>query len=221
MSRIYRAFVNGKEITRHHVNGKEISKVWGGNTLLWEKQSEVYGNSYNYIISSFQYFVPVSSWYECSREYALPFNNVIRLSGNNIEIGFYGEEEKTYVNNENLYTARAYWLIKAKTQEVKNNIQNIYFKKFYCDVDSKDASYPDVGEWEKIPAKLIYGDNVFSIPDYDTKNGILMHSRRRYNFSLSMPARMLCQFNASKGDSTLPALRKFDTKAELMTWAVS
>ena len=39
MSRIYRAFVNGKEITGHYVNGQEISKVWGGGTLLWEKSN--------------------------------------------------------------------------------------------------------------------------------------------------------------------------------------
>lgn len=38
MSRIYRAFVNGKEITHHYLNGQEISKVWGGGVLLWEKE---------------------------------------------------------------------------------------------------------------------------------------------------------------------------------------
>lgn len=218
--RIFKAFVYGKEI-KFHVGGKEASQVWGGDTLLWEKQTKSYGDSYNYIVSSFQHFVPVSSWYECSREYALPFNNAIRLNRSNIEIGFYGEEEWTSQNNENLYSAKAYWLVKAKTQEVKDNIQNIYFKKFYCDVDSKDAYYPGIAEWEKVPAKLIYGDNVFSIDSYSTGDGIIMHSRRSYNYSLTTPARMLCQFNISKGDSEIPVLKKFDTKEKLLTWAVS
>ncbi len=38
MSRIYRAFVNGKEITNHYLNGKEISRVYGGGVLLWKKE---------------------------------------------------------------------------------------------------------------------------------------------------------------------------------------
>lgn len=41
MSRIYRAFVNGKKITRHYMNGKEVNKVWGGGELLWEKGSGI------------------------------------------------------------------------------------------------------------------------------------------------------------------------------------
>lgn len=216
---IYKAFLGKQEITDFPINGVDTSKIYGGDKLLWEKQEETYGSGYNYIASSFQYAVPVSSWYECSREYALPFDNVIKLNKNNIEIGFYGEEDRVYQNNENLYSARAYWLIKAKTQEVKDNIQNIYFKKFYCDVNSKDAEYPDVSEWEKEPAKLIYGDNVFSINAYNTGNGIVMHTRRKYNYSLTMPARMLCQFSTSKG--SLPVLNKFDTKADLLAWAIS
>lgn len=220
MATIYRAYANREEITGFPINGVETQEIWGGDTLLWKKQEESYGNNYNYIASAFQYFVPVSSWYECTREYALPFNNVIRLTRNNIEIGFYGEEERIYQNNENLYSSRAYWLIKAKTQEVKNNISNIYFKKFYLDEDSEDAEYPDVSEWEKEPAKLIYGDNVFSVNAYNTENGIAMHTRRKYNYSLAMPARLLCQFNTSKEENKLPILKKFDTKAELLEWAI-
>ena len=41
MSRIYRAFVNGKEITRHYMNEKEVNKVWGGGVLLWEKSTDI------------------------------------------------------------------------------------------------------------------------------------------------------------------------------------
>lgn len=46
-----------------------------------------------------------------------------------------------------------------------------------------------------------------------------MHTRRKYNYSLTMPARLLCQFNTSKEDK-LPVLKKFDTKEELLEWAI-
>ena len=46
MSRIYRAFVNGKEITRHYLNGKEINEVWGNGTLLWKKNGRPFYSQY-------------------------------------------------------------------------------------------------------------------------------------------------------------------------------
>lgn len=38
MSRSYRAFVNGKEVS-FYSGGKEIKQLWGGDTLIWQKES--------------------------------------------------------------------------------------------------------------------------------------------------------------------------------------
>lgn len=35
---IYKAFLNRQEITEFPVKGKDVSKIYGGNTLLWEKE---------------------------------------------------------------------------------------------------------------------------------------------------------------------------------------
>lgn len=40
MSKIYKAFANGKEITNFYVDGKDTDQVWGGNILLWERQDD-------------------------------------------------------------------------------------------------------------------------------------------------------------------------------------
>lgn len=40
MSKIYRAFANEKEITNFYVDGKDAAQIWGGNTLLWERQDD-------------------------------------------------------------------------------------------------------------------------------------------------------------------------------------
>lgn len=45
MSVIYRAYANGKEIENFYVGGKEISEVYGGNTLLWKKQTDLFDKS--------------------------------------------------------------------------------------------------------------------------------------------------------------------------------
>ena len=35
----YVAFAGGKEIESFYLDGKEIEQIWGGNTLLWQKES--------------------------------------------------------------------------------------------------------------------------------------------------------------------------------------
>ena len=37
MSTIYHAYANGKEITDFYIGGKSVNQVWGGHTLLWER----------------------------------------------------------------------------------------------------------------------------------------------------------------------------------------
>ncbi|MDO4272715.1 MAG: hypothetical protein Q4D16_03525 [Eubacteriales bacterium] len=40
---IYRAYSGGKEIKDFYVGRKETKEIWGGDTLLWEKEREDYG----------------------------------------------------------------------------------------------------------------------------------------------------------------------------------
>lgn len=38
---IYKAFLNGQEIDGFSVGGEEIKEIWGGDTLLWKKDSDI------------------------------------------------------------------------------------------------------------------------------------------------------------------------------------
>jgi hypothetical protein len=39
---IYKAFLNRQEITGFPVNGVETDEIWGGDTLLWKKNDEIF-----------------------------------------------------------------------------------------------------------------------------------------------------------------------------------
>lgn len=50
---IYKAFLNRQEITGFPVKGKETSEIWGGNVLLWKKETKPKG------IFKFEYYQTV------------------------------------------------------------------------------------------------------------------------------------------------------------------
>lgn len=230
MSRIYRAFVDGKEITRHHVNGKEISKVWGGGTLLWEKKDEqkpilllrmraAAGDEYNYY----------------DKQILLPADNVVQLSNDNIEMGAY-IYEKYYRNSSNLLTCdmSVHLLIKAKTEEVRKNIGKIYFLSSRYTGKERDndnkylpPDYPyreeDIDRYTKEPSKLIYSNNVFSAASYNTSSYSTEESNLAYG-GISVFNNFHYTFYVGGGiNPTLfgePDLI-FKTKPELINWALS
>lgn len=222
----YRAFANGQEITEFPINGVNTDEIWGGDTLLWKKSNEPSENGFQLSVSdALTYFVPPSSFYIAYRQILLySYDIQLNLNKDSIEFGVYGKEEKTTSGNNRVYSSYVYLLCKAKSEEVKNNIDKIFF--YTMEFDGKESDLPIGGPninpeaYKKVNAKIIYSDNVFSLSNYSERNGIRLFNEHQYSTSIG-------GYNPGIGSSvtgvtdSLPVLNKFNTKEELLAWAVS
>lgn len=226
MATIYRAYANGEEITDFPINGVETQEIWGGDTLLWKK-GETVDNNFVYITvgDALEYLVPPSSFSMYMRNITLVSENGIQLSNKDIEAGFFGQEEKTISNNTRRYTSRAYLLFKAKTKKARENIDKIFFYSISFDGKDTDEDFPVFPYDEnnknvtKKQAKIIYGDNVFSISNYSESNGISMIDNHIYNVSIGGYNPGL-HFSKYRSDSGV-VIKEFKSKEELLAWAIS
>ena len=137
----YKAFSGGKEIDSFYSGGKEIQEIWGGDTLLWKKGSSSVSFDLT-VTEGLDYFVPPSSFFTAIKQIFLnPLLLDVPLNRDNIEFGFYGEDEITTSGNTRRVSSYAYLLCKAKTEELKKNIDKVLF--YTCDVDGKGADGSD------------------------------------------------------------------------------
>ena len=222
----YRAFANGKEISEFPINGVNTDEIWGGDTLLWKKGEEPSENGFQLnIVDALTYFVPPSSFYIAYRQILLySYDIELNLNKDNIEFGIYGKEEKTTSGRNKVYSSYVYLLCKSKSEEIKKNIDKIFFYTMEFDGQESDlpigGPYVNPEAYKKVNAKIVYSDNVFSLSNYSERNGIRLFNEHQYSTSIG-------GYNPGIGSSVtgstdpLPVLNKFDTKEELLAWAVS
>lgn len=219
----YKAFAAGKEVDSFYSGGKEIQEIWGGDTLLWKKGSSSVSFDLT-VTEGLDYFVPPSSFFTAIKQIFLnPLLLDVPLNRDNIEFGFYGEDEITTSGNTRRVSSYAYLLCKAKTEELKKNIDKVFF--YTCDVDGKGADLPNIwgapDKYKKVGSKIILSDNVFSLDTYYTgsigKNGIQFFNNKNFNPSTMYNPGIVAAISGTNA----PILHQFKTKAELMTWAVS
>lgn len=222
----YRAFANGKEISEFPINGVNTDEIWGGDTLLWKKGEEPSENGFRLnIVDALTYFVPPSSFHIAYRQILLySYDIELNLNKDNIEFGIYGKEEKTTSGSNKVYSSYVYLLCKSKSEEIKKNIDKIFFYTMEFDGQESDlpigGPYVNPEAYKKVNAKIVYSDNVFSLSNYSERNGIRLFNEHQYSTSIG-------GYNPGIGSSVtgltdpLPVLNKFDTKEELLAWAVS
>lgn len=226
---IYRAFLNRQEITGFPVDGIETTEIYGGNTLFWKKGNAPSTGFTLTITDGLTYYVPPSSFYIALKQIELyPLDLEIDLNRNNIEFGFWGEDQITENGSTQRVSSYAYLLCKAKTEELKKNIDKIFF--YTLDYDGKEGDLPLGGPgvnpdaYKKVGSKIVLSDNVFSLETYSTSNigngGIQFFNLRNFNTSIGGYNPGIGAGITGSGALT-PILHSFDTKEELMAWAVS
>lgn len=229
MATIYRAFSNGEEITGFPINGVETQEIWGGDTLLWKKSDAPSTGFTLTVTDALTYYVPPSSFYINFKQIELyPLDLSVELNRNNIEFGFWGEDEISTSGDTKRVSSYAYLLCKAKTEELKKNIDKIFF--YTLDYDGKESDLPLGGPgvnpeaYKKVGSKSIFSDNVFSLETYNTNNigkgGIQFFNLRSFNTSVGGYNPHIGASITGSGNS-IPILHNFDTKEELMEWATS
>ncbi len=225
---IYRAFLNRQEITGFPVAGIETTEIYGGNTLFWKKGDTPSTGFTLTVTDGLTYYVPPSSFYIAIKQIELyPFDLEIDLNRNNIEFGLWGKDDITYSGNNRKVSSYAYFLCKAKTEELKKNIDKIFF--YTLDFDGKEGDLPVGGPgvnpeaYKKVGSKIILSDNVFSLETYSTSNigegGIRLFNGHTFNPSVTYNPRIGGGITGS--GALTPIFHNFDTKEELMAWAVS
>lgn len=226
---IYRAYANGQEITEFPVSGTSTNEIWGGNTLLWKK-GDVPSSGFTLTVTDgLTYYVPPSSFFIALKQIELyPFDLEINLNRNNIEFGFWGEDQITESGSTRRVSSYAHLLCKAKTEELKKNIDKIFF--YTLDFDGKEGDLPTGGPggnpeaYKKVGTKIVLSDNIFSLETYNTSvignGGIQFFYLRNFNTSIGGYNPGIGAGITGSGSLT-PILHKFDTKEELMAWAVS
>lgn len=225
MATIYRAYANGEEITSFPVNGVETEEIWGGDTLLWKKENASSTTFELTVSDGLTYFVPPSSFYIAIKQIVLASYDIeVPLNSSNIEFGFWGEDVITESGSTKRVSSYAFLLCKAKTEEVKKNIDKIFF--YTLDFDGKEGDFPIGGPsanpevYQKVNSRIIYGDNVFSLETYNIESGIRFFNLRNFNTSIG-------GYNPNIGSSitgtgnSIPTLHQFDSKEELLSWAIS
>lgn len=225
---IYRAFLNRQEITGFPVKGKETTEIYGGDTLLWKKGDDLPCNFSLTVGDSLTYFVPPSSFFIAVKEISLYSIELdINLNRNNIEFGFWGEDQITIDGNTRRVSSYGYLLCKAKTEELKKNIDKIFF--YTLDFNGKANELPSVPwvdpeAYEKVGSQIVLSDNVFSLETYNTNNtengGIQFFNSRTFVVSIGGNNPHIGASITDRGP-LVPVLHEFDTKAELMAWAAS
>lgn len=225
---IYRAYCGDKEITDFQIGGKSVSEIWGGDTLLWKKRKISKNHFHVGTYSRLLYSVPPQAIFVSQKSYSLYSRLTdILLSKDNIEFGSYIEEK---YSADNKYTANSFFLCKAKSAEVKNNIKNFTFYKYVYDGPKSEEPLPmppDVSPelYTKVPAKVIYSDNVFSVADYNESfygEAINMFWEKPYIWDATgtpITTAVITPDNVNEKD--VPIMRHFNTKDELMKWAIS
>ena len=225
---IYKAFLNRQEITGFPVNGKETTEIYGGDVLLWKK-GETPPNDFSLAVTdALTYYVPPSSFNIAFKQIRLYSTELeVNLNRNNIEFGFWGENQITIDGNTRRVSSCAYLLCKAKTEELKKNIDKIFF--LTLDYDGEEGDLPfnywaNPEAYKKVGSKIVLSDNIFSLETYNTSNtgkgGIQFFYSRNFNTSIGgyNPG---IKASIHGSEASTPVLHEFDTKAELMEWAVS
>lgn len=224
---IYKAFLNRQEITGFPVNGIETTEIYGGDTLLWKKGETLPNNFSLTVADALTYYVPPSSFNVAIKEIKLVSTELeVDLNRNNIEFGFWGEDQITVDGNTRRVSSYGYLLCKAKTEELKKNIDKIFF--LTIDFDGREGDIPQYfinpESYKKVGSKIVLSDNIFSLETYSTSNigkgGIQFFFARNFNTSIGgyNPG---IKASIAGSEASKPMLHEFDTKAELMEWAVS
>ena len=231
----YKALSGGKEIDSFYSGGKEIQEIWGGDTLLWQKEKK----DVSLILLKMYVAAGGTTANLTLRQLILPRDNVIPLSEDNIELGAY-VYKKNYRDSNNRLTCDivVHLLAKAKTKEVRQNIGKIFFlwNSYYGPSWGEDDNsfphylppdYPkrveDIDRYTKQYTKLIYSNNVFSTTEYSTSKHTEKEDDLKYN-GIAMFLNFNYTFYIGGGvNPTLYGLPDlvFDTKEELINWALS
>ena len=126
----YKAYANRKEITNFPVNGSNTKEIWGGNTLLWKKESGILEEELFRIYTRFTGYDEKNNPYVC--EYSLTLMNQSEdgkcIITNLIKAGTCAKNESGTAPIGTSYYARAYLLFKAQFNSQINLESAKFFK---------------------------------------------------------------------------------------------